>query len=85
MNRRESFEAAYADAHDMPVETFAQYRMGDTYRLPGIAKCWRFWNLAIDSVVVELPDHFDKYESGDFMYWAEDIDKAIQAAGIKIQ
>lgn len=29
--------------------------------------------------------YFDKYESGDFMYWAEDIDKAIQAAGIKIQ
>lgn len=56
MNRRQAaFEAAYADAHDMPVETFAQYRMGDTYRLPGIAKCWRFWNLALDSVVVELP------------------------------
>lgn len=49
MSSRDRFEAAYADAHDMPVETFAQYRMGDTYRLPGIAKCWRFWNLALDS------------------------------------
>jgi len=49
MSRQAAFEAAYADAHDMPVETFAQYRMGDTYRLPGIAKCWRFWNLALDS------------------------------------
>lgn len=81
--RREKFEQAYADAHSMPVETFHQYRMGDTYRLPGIAKCWRFWNMALDSVVVELPDHFDKYESGDFMYWAEDVEKAIEAATIK--
>lgn len=55
MNRQESFEKAYAEAHDMPLDTFAKYRMGDTYRLPGIAKCWRFWNLALDSVVVELP------------------------------
>lgn len=33
------------------------------------------------SVVVELPDAFDKHESGDFMYWAEDVEKAIIAAG----
>lgn len=33
------------------------------------------------SIVIELPDAFDKYESGDFMYWAEDIEKAIIAAG----
>lgn len=44
--RREEFEKAYAEAHDMRVEDFIQYRMGDTYRLPMIAKCWRFWQLA---------------------------------------
>lgn len=55
MSRQSAFELAYAEAHDMPIETFAQYRMVDTYRLPGIAKTWRFWNLALDSVVVELP------------------------------
>lgn len=49
MNRRDSFEQAYAQSHDLPTETFSQYRMGDTYRLPMIAKCWRFWNLALDS------------------------------------
>jgi hypothetical protein len=43
MNRQESFEKAYADAHGLPLETFEQYRMGDTYRLPMIAKCWRFY------------------------------------------
>lgn len=50
MSRQENFEKAYAEAHDLPVETMAQYRMGDSYRLPMIAKCWRFWNLALDSV-----------------------------------
>ena len=47
--RREEFEKAYAEAHDMRVEDFTQYRMGETYRLPMIAKCWRFWQLAIQA------------------------------------
>lgn len=49
MNRRDTFEMVYAEAHDWPIETIVQHRMGDTYRLPLIAKCWRFWNLALDS------------------------------------
>jgi hypothetical protein len=52
---REAFEASYASSHDLPLETFSQYRMGDTYRLPGIASHWRTWCAALDSVVVELP------------------------------
>ncbi|MES2871422.1 MAG: hypothetical protein V4749_17840 [Pseudomonadota bacterium] len=40
---REQFEKEYAEDHDMPIETFSQYRMGDSYRLPMIAKCWRFY------------------------------------------
>lgn len=48
MNTQEQFEKAYAEAHDMPLETFKEYRMGDTYRLPMIAKCWRFWQMAIE-------------------------------------
>lgn len=55
MNRRDSFEAAYAASHDLPIETFSQYRMGDTYRLPGIASHWRTWCAALDSVEIELP------------------------------
>lgn len=43
MNRREQFEQEYAEDHDMPIDTFQQYRMGDSYRLPMIAKCWRFY------------------------------------------
>lgn len=51
MNRQEQFEEAYADAHDMPLETFHQYRMGDSYRLPMIAKCWRFWQMGVEAGV----------------------------------
>lgn len=44
--RRPEFEKAYAEAHDIPVEEIEKYRMADTYRLPMIAKCWRFWQMA---------------------------------------
>lgn len=47
--RRSEFEKAYAEAHDIPVEEVEKCRMGDTYRLPMIAKCWRFWQLAIQA------------------------------------
>lgn len=48
MTRQEQFEKAYAEAHDMPLETFKEYRMGETYRLPMIAKCWRFWQMGVE-------------------------------------
>ena len=61
MNRQEAFEKAYADAHNLPLETFAQYRMGDTYRLPLIAKCWRFychgWDAGTDKTFVSVRPH----------------------------
>jgi hypothetical protein len=56
MSRREQFEQEYAEDHGMPIATFQQYRMGDSYRLPLIAKCWRFycygWNKAEESFKV---------------------------------
>lgn len=43
MSRQESFEQHYADQHDVPVESMAQYRWKDKggYRLPGIAAAYR--------------------------------------------
>ena len=35
---REQFEKEYAEDHGMPIEAFSRYRMGDSYRLPMIAK-----------------------------------------------
>jgi len=86
---REAFERSYAEAHDLPLETFSQYRMGDTYRLPGIASHWRTWQMALESVVVELPGKISNaapyacYEGG----WNDMHDEskdAIEAAGLKV-
>lgn len=81
--RREQFEQAYAEAHGMRVEDFEQYRMADTYRLPMIAKCWRFWQMAIQvglspeqSATVKRPsckrcdDQGDVF-TGDYHYYGE--------------
>ena len=79
---REAFEKIYASSHDLPLETFSQYRMGDTYRLPGIASHWRTWCAALESVVVELPQ-----QSGANLDWNQAIrycHQAIEAAGLKI-
>lgn len=84
MNRRDSFEQAYAESHDLPIETFSQYRMGDTYRLPGIAKCWRFWNLALDSVELKLPEPDWSYENFGSLLAKDDVIKMIDDAGLKV-
>lgn len=43
MTRQESFEQHYANQHEVPAETMAQYRWAeqDGYRLPGIAAAYR--------------------------------------------
>lgn len=61
---RQEFEQAYADAHGMPVEEFTQYRMGETYRLPMIAKCWRFWQMARVLDMNPQPDVHVAYADG---------------------
>lgn len=43
MTRQERFELEYADQNNMRPEDFVQYRMGDTYRLPAIARAHRYF------------------------------------------
>ena len=62
--RREDFEKAYAEAHEMLVADFVQYRMGDSYRLPMIAKCWRFWQMARVLDMNPQPDVSVAYADG---------------------
>lgn len=95
---REAFEANYAEAHDLPLDTFSQYRMGDTYRLPGIASHWRTWQMAMESVVVEMPElreDSDAIDAAGFGLIIPQFDQgydeginecrqAIEAAGLKI-
>ncbi|MFL1549739.1 hypothetical protein ACI77I_11635 [Pseudomonas sp. D47] len=62
--RREDFEKAYAEAHSMTADDFTQYRMGDSYRLPMIAKCWRFWQMARVLDMNLQPDVLVAYADG---------------------
>lgn len=71
MTRQEAFERSYAESHDLPIETFSQYRMGDTYRLPGIASHWRTWQAALDAAEEQEKDPCD----GCFMAEAESLRK----------
>lgn len=52
MNRQESFEKHWAQTHDVPVESMAQYRWKDQdgYRLPGMAAHYRTFCAAMDSI-----------------------------------
>lgn len=53
MNQQERFEAFYADQHGVEIESMTQYRLADTYRLPGIAAHYRTFKAAEDAL---LPD-----------------------------
>ncbi len=52
MNRRDSYEAYWADQNDVPAESMAQYRCEDDrqYRLPKMARGFRIWCAALDAL-----------------------------------
>lgn len=86
MTRQEAFERSYAESHDLPIETFSQYRMGDTYRLPGIASHWRTWCAALDSVEIRLTNAIHLNIAGELVeaYEISDLGRAFKAAGLKV-
>lgn len=55
--RMTAFETSWSERHDLPLETLAQYRNAaqDGYRLPGIAKNYRTWCAAMDSLGLQIP------------------------------
>ena len=71
MTRQDSFEAHWADMHDVPVETMAQYRFAekDGYRLPGIAAAYRNYCAGWDALLAkqeleyeQFLEHFSDFE-----------------------
>lgn len=50
-----------------------------------VQSCWVAWQASRAAVVVELPEPHDKYDSGDWMYWADQVDAALEAAGITVK
>lgn len=44
-----------------------------------------FYQKGREDVVVQLPERFDKHDSGDWTYWADGVDAAIEAAGVRVK
>lgn len=59
MTKQESFEIVYADQNNMRPEDFAQYRMGDTYRLPAIARAHRYFCSGWDAAEAESDEEIN--------------------------
>lgn len=59
MSRQEAFERHYAEQHDVPVESMAQYRWAekDGYRLPGISAAYRNYCASYDQANSERTAH----------------------------
>lgn len=75
---RAEFEAWYFDRH-LVVNRWD----GLIYDDADQQEAWRAWRASRAAVVVELPEWFDRFDSGDRAYWVEDVEKAIKAAGIR--
>ncbi|SFQ46894.1 hypothetical protein SAMN05216229_12366 [Geopseudomonas sagittaria] len=43
------------------------------------------WQASRAAVVVELPDTWSPNDCGDWAYWADAVDSAIEAAGVRIK
>lgn len=43
------------------------------------------WVASRAELVIELPERFDKHDSGDWTYWADGVDAAIEAAGVTVR
>ena len=87
MSRQQAFEAIYAKQHDVPAESLVQYRFEskDGYSLPMIASHYRFYCLAMDSIVIELPSSLGFLDglNRDFNEALKLCKAALTAAGVK--
>ncbi|MFC0666755.1 hypothetical protein ACFSKY_22835 [Azotobacter chroococcum] len=78
---REDFEAWHRDRY--PAVDVRRQNLLGTYTLLIVEQRWECWQASRAAMVVELPEWFDRFDSGDRTYWVEDVEKAINAAGIR--
>lgn len=66
-------------------EEFEAWRKKQTSIDPYIkSEMWDVWQASRAALVIELPDWFGPYGgSGEQAYWRLEVDKAIEAAGVK--
>lgn len=88
---REQFERSYCEdnggtlngaADPAALAALVELRMGDSYKVPAIARAWYWWKRARAGVVVVLPMAWDS-DRGWMIDKAETVE-AIEAAGVKV-
>ena len=57
----------------------------DEYVNPHVLHAYEGWKASRAALVIDLPERFDKYDSGDWTYWADGVDAAIEAAGVTVR
>lgn len=87
MTRMERFEKIWADQHAVPPESLLQYRWvtQEGYRLPAMAAHFRTFCETLDSIVIELPEHFEFDNPGEAFTAIKSCREAIEAVGLKVK
>ena len=77
------FEAAYRSRYGSMPMMWSDSVAG--YLSAHAAGAWWAWQASRAVLVIDLPERFDKYDSGDWTYWADGVDAAIEAAGVTVR
>ncbi len=73
------------DKTDAEFEVWWQQQLGRTHFEDVKDQMRNVWLASRRELVIELPERFDKYDSGDWTYWADGVDAAIEAAGLTVR
>lgn len=55
------------------------------YRTGNTSLAWKAWKESRAALVVALPDTWSPNDCGDWAYWADAVDAAIEAAGVTVK
>lgn len=87
---REQFETWVSKKY--PNESLAKCRADqgfiycvDDYVVPAVQVAWLSWQASREAIELDLPEPFDKHQSGEGMYYADEVDKIVEAAGLRIK
>jgi hypothetical protein len=94
---RKQFEQEFARINRIPLEDVISCRYEDDYwdeshlNTRGISMAWKIWQASRAAIKIELPDievitgNYTAPGDGWEVYDAQETDKAIRAAGIKVK
>ena len=75
-SRRQFYEA---------FETLTGWEVNDYPNRDVVRLCHQMWEMSRAAIEIELPEWFSPHDCGDRVMWADAVEKAIRAAGIKVK